>query len=155
VKLGEVLMKERERKKLSKEDVASQLGISLEDYEQIEAGESEAEKWFPLLCLTAVKLSVPTSRLLAESGKSKDCKDGQAGGLIRGHRERRQLTAEQLAEQLEITKEEFDQVEAGQSGIEKWGPLFLHFAEIVELPVFNFYLPFGLPYTQLRIEDYH
>lgn len=155
MKLGEVLMKERERKKLSKDDVAAKLEIPLEEYNEIEAGTSEAEKWFPLLCLTAVKLSVPTSRLLAESGKSKDCKEGQAGGLIRGHRETRKLTAEQLAEQLAIPKEEFDQVEAGQSGIEKWGPLFLHFAEIVELPVFNFYLPFGLPYTQLGIEDYH
>ena len=155
MKLGEVLMKERERKKLSKEDVASKLGISLEEYDQIEAGESEAEKWFPLLCLTAVKLSVPTSRLLAESGKSKDCNPGQAGPLIKGHRERRQMTADQMAEQLEVSREEYEQVEAGQSGIEKWGPLFLHFAEIVELPVFNFYLPFGLPYNQLRIEDYH
>jgi transcriptional regulator with XRE-family HTH domain len=161
VKLGEVLKKERERKKLSSDDVAAKLGIPPEEYKEIEDGNSPAEKWGPLLAKIAIKLETPTSRLLADSGKSADCKDGQAGGLIQKHRERRQKTVDQMAEQLEIgtdpkeAKAEYEQIEAGKSGIEKYGPLLLHFAEIIEQPVFNLFYPFGLPLEQLRLEDYH
>ena len=65
MKLGQVLMKERERKKLSSEDVAGKLGIPAEKYQEIEAGNSPAETWGPLLTNIAIKLETPTSRLLA------------------------------------------------------------------------------------------
>jgi transcriptional regulator with XRE-family HTH domain len=152
MKLGDVMKKERERKKLSTSDTATRLGISEEKYGEIEAGSSPAEKWGPLLARVAIKLQTPTSRLLAESGKSKDCKPGQASELIRKHRERNQLTAEQLAQQLEIPKEEYDEIEAGQSGIEEYGPLLLNFAEVIEQPVFNLFYPCGLPLEKL--DDY-
>ncbi|HKH43776.1 MAG TPA: helix-turn-helix transcriptional regulator [Thermoanaerobaculia bacterium] len=155
MKLGEVLQKERERKKLSPEETASRLGISPEKYGELEEGSSPAEKWGPLLAKIAIKLETPTSRLLAESGKSADTKAGQAGELIRKHRERRQKTVEQMAEQMEISKEEYEQIEAGQSGIEEYGPLLLHFAEIIEQPVFNLFYPFGLPLEKLDVKDYH
>ncbi|MEA2559129.1 MAG: Helix-turn-helix domain [Acidobacteriota bacterium] len=152
MKLGQVLKKERERKKLSPADTASRLGIPEDRYAEIEAGGSPVEKWGPLLFQSAVKLETPTSRLLAESGKSKDCKPGQAGELIRKHRERKQITADQFAQQLGITREEFDEIEAGRSGIEEYGPLLLGFAEIIEQPVFNLYLPHGIQFDQL--DDY-
>jgi len=152
VKLGDVLKKERERKKLSLEDTASKLGLADDAYREVEAGSSPAEKWGPLLARIAIKLETPTSRLLADSGKSADCKPGQAGQLIQKHRERRQKTAEQMAEQLEIPKEEYQQIEAGQSGIEEYGPLLLHFAELIEQPVFNLFYPCGLPLDKL--DDY-
>ena len=152
MKLGDVLKKERERKKLSAEETATRLGIAQEKYGEVEEGSSPAEKWGPLLAKIAIKLETPTSRLLAESGKSADTKAGQAGELIRKHRERRQKTVEQMAEQLEISKEEYEQIEAGQSGIEEYGPLLLHYAEIIEQPVFNLYLPHGIQYDQL--DDY-
>ena len=152
MKLGDVLKKERTRKKLSPEETASKLGIPPEEYAEIEAGGSPAEKWGPLLALIAIKLETPTSRLLADSGKSADCKDGQAAELIRKHRERRNKTVEQMAEGLEIPKEEYEQIEAGQSGIEKYGPLLLHFAELIEQPVFNLFYPCGLPLDKL--DDY-
>lgn len=155
MKLGEVLQKERERKKLSSEETATRLGIAQEKYAEVEEGSSPAEKWGPLLAKIAIKLETPTSRLLAESGKSADTKAGQAGELIRKHRERRQKTVEQMAEQLEISKEEYEQIEAGQSGIEEYGPLLLHFAEIIEQPVFNLFYPFGLPLEKLDVKDYH
>jgi len=155
VKLGQVLQKERERKKISLEETASKLGISTEEYAEIEAGDSPAEKWGPQLAMIAIKLETPTSRLLADSGKSADCKEGQAAELIRKHRERRQKTVDQMAEQLEIGKDEYEQIEAGQSGIEKYGPLLLHFAEIIEQPVFNLFYPFGLPLEKLDVKDYH
>jgi transcriptional regulator with XRE-family HTH domain len=155
VKLGEVLQKERERKKLSAEETATRLGIAQEKYGEVEEGSSPAEKWGPLLAKIAIKLETPTSRLLADSGKSADTKAGQAGELIRKHRERRQKTVEQMAEQLEISKEEYEQIEAGQSGIEEYGPLLLHFAEIIEQPVFNLFYPFGLPLEKLDVKDYH
>ncbi|HEX7184459.1 MAG TPA: helix-turn-helix transcriptional regulator [Thermoanaerobaculia bacterium] len=152
MKLGDVLKKERTRKKLSFEDTASQLGVSQEEYGEIEAGSSPAEKWGPLLAKIAIKLETPTSRLLAESGKSKDCNPGQAAELIRKHRERRSKTPEQMAEQLEISREEYEEIEAGGSGIEKYGPLLLHFAELIEQPVFNLFYPCGLPLDKL--DDY-
>lgn len=152
MKLGQVLKKERERKKLSPADTASRLGIPEDRYAEIEAGSSPVEKWGPLLFQSAVKLETPTSRLLAESGKSKDCKPGQAGELIRKHRERKQMTADQLAQHLGISKEEVEEIEAGRSGIEEYGPLLLGFAEVIEQPVFNLYLPHGIQYDQL--DDY-
>lgn len=155
MKLGEVIQKERERKKLSADETATRLGIPQEKYGELEAGNSPAEKWGPLLAKIAIKLETPTSRLLAESGKSADTKAGQAGELIRKHRERRQKTVEQMAEQLEISKEEYEQIEAGQSGIEEYGPLLLHFAEVIEQPVFNLFYPFGLPLEKLDVKDYH
>jgi transcriptional regulator with XRE-family HTH domain len=152
MKLGQVVKKERERRKLSPADTASRLGIAEEKYAEIEGGSSPVEKWGPLLFQSAVKLETPTSRLLAESGKAKDCRPGQAGELIRKHRERKQMSADQLAQQLGITRQELDENEAGRSGIEEYGPLLLGFSEIIEQPVFNLYLPHGIQYDQL--DDY-
>jgi transcriptional regulator with XRE-family HTH domain len=154
VKLGEVLQKERERKKLSLEDTAAKIGLSADDYRSLEAGETPAESWGPLLANIAIQLETPTSRLLAESGKSADCKPGQAGKLITGHRERRNKTVEEMAEKLEISVDDYKRIEAGDSEIETWGPRLLNFAEVVELPVFNFFYPFGLPLDKLTVEDY-
>jgi transcriptional regulator with XRE-family HTH domain len=152
VKLGDVLKKERERKKISFDEAASRLGIPQEKYGELEGGTSPAEKWGPLLAKIAIKLETPTSRLLADSGKSADTKAGQAGELIRKKREQRQKTVDQMAEQLEISKDEYEQIEGGQSGIEEYGPLLLHFAEIIEQPVFNLFYPCGLPLEKL--DDY-
>lgn len=152
VKLGDVLKKERERKKLSFSETAARLGIPENQYGEMEGGSSPAETWGPLLAKVAIKLETPTSRLLADSGKSADCKAGQAGELIRKHRERRQKSVDQMAEQLEIPKEQYEEIEAGQSGIEEYGPLLLHFAEIIEQPVFNLFYPCGLPLEKL--DDY-
>ncbi len=152
MKLGDVLKKEREKKKLSFENTASQLGLSEDEYREMEGGTSPAEKWGPLLALVAIELETPTSRLLAESGKSADTKEGQAGQLITKHRERRQKTPEGMAEKLGIPLDEYKQIEAGESGIEKYGPLLLHFAELIEQPVFNLFYPCGLPLDKL--DDY-
>lgn len=154
MKLGDVLRKERERKKLSIEDTAGKLGISEDQYRELEAGSSPAEQWGPLLARVAIKLETPTSRLLADSGKSADTQQGQAGQLIRKHRERRSKTVDQMAEELEIPKQEYEQIEAGESGIEQYGPLLLHYAEIIEQPVFNLFYPCGLPLDKLEYNDY-
>lgn len=152
MKLGDVLRKERERKKLSFEETAGKLGLAENKYGEMESGSSEAEKWGPLLARIAIKLETPTSRLLADSGKSADTKPGQAGELIRRHRERRGRSAEEMAQLLEIPREEYEAIEAGKSGIEEYGPLLLHFAELIEQPVFNLFYPCGLPLDKL--DDY-
>lgn len=152
MKLGDVLKKERERKKLSLEDMAGRLGIPEEKYREMEGGDSPAERWGPTLARIAIKLETPTSRLLAESGRSADTRPGQAGELIRKHRERRNKTADQLADEIEVSKEEYQQIEAGQSPIEEYGPLLLHYAEVIEQPVFNLFYPCGLPLDKL--DDY-
>jgi transcriptional regulator with XRE-family HTH domain len=154
VKLGDVLKKERERKKISAEEAAAKLGIPDDQYREMEAGSSPAEKWGPLLALVAIKLETPTSRLLADSGKSADTQQGQAGQLIRKHRERRGKSVDQMAEELEIPKQDYEEIEAGQSGIEQYGPLLLNFAEVIDQPVFNLFYPCGLPLDKLEVNDY-
>ena len=154
MKQGEVLMKERERKKLSPEEMAEKMNISVERYRDIEAGSSPAEKWGPFIRELAVALGVPTSRMFATSGKSADTKPGQAAELIRKHRESKQLTADALAQKLGVPREEYEAIESGSSEIEEWGPLFLRFAETIEQPVFNLFHPFGLPFEKLSLEDY-
>ena len=161
MKLGDVLKKEREKKDLETSEVAEALRIPRDEYEQIEAGESPAEAWFPHLCSIAVALEVPTSRLLAESGRFADTRAGQAGPLIKGHRERLEKTVREVLEVVaevrvdptpELTEDQFREVEAGESPIETWGPLLLGFAEVIEQPVFNLFYPCGLPFQEL--DDY-
>jgi transcriptional regulator with XRE-family HTH domain len=154
VKQGEVLMKERERKKLSAEEMAEKLGVSPEKYRDVEAGNSPAERWGPAIRDLAVALNVPTSRMFAPSGKSADTRAGQAGELIRKHREARQLTPEQVVEKTGLTAEEYAGIESGTSEIEELGPFFLRFAEVIEQPVFNLFHPFGLPFEKLTLDDY-
>ncbi len=154
MKQGEVLMKERERKKISAEDMAEKLGVTPERYRDIEAGNSPAERWGPAIRDLAVTLNVPTSRMFAPSGKSADTRPGQAAELIRKHRETRQLTPEQVAEKIGLSAEDYNAIESGSSEIEEYGPLFLRFAETIEQPVFNLFHPFGLPFEKLTLDDY-
>lgn len=152
MKLGDVLRKERERKRLSVEDAAAKLGIPLGDYQELEGGASMIEEWGPKLAQIAIKLSTPTSRLISETGKSAQAmqSDGQCGQLIRTHRERRNLSLEQLATQLEWPVEQLASVESGREPLEHCAPLLLRFAEIIDQPIFNLFYPCGLPFTELR-----
>ncbi|MGH9360321.1 MAG: helix-turn-helix domain-containing protein [Thermoanaerobaculia bacterium] len=152
MKLGDVLRKEREKKKLTPEGVAAELGIPEERYAEMEGGASPAEVWGPRLGKAAIALETPTSRLLAESGRAADCRPGQAGALIRQHRERRGKTAEEMAAALEVSPEEYRAIEDGATALEEQGPLLLRFAELIEQPVFNLFYPCGLPFDQL--DDY-
>jgi transcriptional regulator with XRE-family HTH domain len=159
MKLGDVIKKEREGKtglnryhQLTVEEVAGKLGVAPAEWQIFESGDSPVEKWFPTLCQIAVTLKVPTSRLLAKSGKSKDTKPGQAAHLIREHREERGKTVEEMAALLEMSVDDYLPIEKGTSPIEKVGPLMLGFAELIEQPVFNLYLPCGVLYSKL--EDY-
>ena len=88
MKLGDVLKKERERKKLTPQDVASKIGIDLDRRPEIEHGDSPAEEYAPRLALIAIKLKTLTSRLLAESGKAAHTRqvEGQCSQLIERHR---------------------------------------------------------------------
>ena len=148
--LGDVLKKERTNKKLTIEKVAEELKLSLSDYEQWEAGQTPIEEWGPKLALLAIKLSKPTSRLLAKSGKSKDVAEGKCGSLIQGHREEKELSLEKMAELVNMSVDEYKQIEVGESPVEKYGWRFLRFAELIEQPVFNLFYPCGLPFQQLN-----
>lgn len=159
MKQGEVLMKERERKKISLEELAGKLEVPVEKYREIETGNSAAERWGPIIRDLAVALEVPTSRMFATSGKWSDTRPGQAGELIRKHREAKGLSAEAVAAKIGVTAEEYQQIESGSSEIEEWGPFFLRFAAEVLDPhfpgvVFNLFHPFGLPFERLAVADY-
>ena len=152
MKLGEVLRKERERKRLTVDDLAGQLGQSVEAYSGLEAGASEIEEWGPKLAQIAIKLSTPTSRLISETGRSAQASQaaGQCGQLIRQHRERRDLSREALAAQLGWSVEDLAAVEHGASPLEQYAPLLLRFAEVIDQPIFNLFYPCGLPLSDLK-----
>lgn len=150
MKLGDVLRKERERKRLDVERVAAELNVAVDDYHELEAGSSPIEQWAPKLAQIAIQLSTPTSRLISETGKSRDA--GACGHLIRTHREKRELDRDQLAQSLGWQVSELDSIEAGKSPLESYAPLLLRFAELIEQPIFNLFYPCGLPLNQL--EDY-
>ncbi|MGA9771714.1 MAG: helix-turn-helix domain-containing protein [Blastocatellia bacterium] len=147
MKLGELLAKERERRRLTSEDVAVKLGLSAQEYSHIENGASDIERWGPRLAQFAIKLKAPTSRLISENGRSDLAgrEAGQCGKLIKRHREQRGLSQQNLAELLEIPLPELVSIENGESQIETYAPLLLRFAELMELPIFNLFYPFGLP----------
>ncbi len=152
MKLGDVLRKERTKKEIPVADMAGHLEIPESEYLELEEGESPAETWGPRLAQIAIELETPTSRLLAESGRAEDTRPGQAGKLIRGHRERCGRSAEEMAEALGVEAGEYHSVEAGESPIETYGPLLLAFAEKIDQPVFNLFYPCGLPFQEL--DDY-
>lgn len=188
MKLGDVLKKEREGRGLSRHggfgpaEMAAKLGLSEQEYAELEAGSSPAEEWGFRLAQAAIVLGVPTSRLLAESGKSADCRPGQAGPQLRKKRLEQTARAEEAAKMLNlglaeykarqetqdglpphrseqevaaamgISVVEYAEVEAGGSPLETVGPTLLHFAEIIEQPVFNLFYPCGLSYREL--DDY-
>lgn len=152
-------MKERERKKLSPEELAGKLDMPVDRYLGIEAGESPAERWGPLIRELAVTLGVPTSRMFATTGRWADTRPGQAGELIRAHRETKGISVEAVAEKLGIPVEDYKKIESGTSEIEEWGPFFLRYAAEVLDPhfpgvVFNLFHPFGLPFEKLSVQDY-
>lgn len=152
MKLGDVLKKERVKKGLSVEETARELGVKESEYQEIEAGATSAERWGPLLASIAIELETPSTRLLAESGRSKDAKKGQVGSLIARHRERRHKSAEEMARALEIEREEYARIEKGETEIEKYGPLFLRFSELIDQPMFNLFYPCGISFQKL--DDY-
>jgi transcriptional regulator with XRE-family HTH domain len=151
MKLGDVLKKERERNKLAVGDVAARLGIPIDSYLEMEAGNSVAEEWGPRLALIAIKLETPSSRLIAETGKSAEAKqvEGQCGKLIRSHRERRQRSQQELAEMIGAPVSLIESIESGASPLETYAPLLLAFAELIDQPIFNLFYPCGLPLDKL------
>ncbi|HZS44121.1 MAG TPA: helix-turn-helix transcriptional regulator [Blastocatellia bacterium] len=154
MKLGDVLRKERERRKLTEDKVAAELGLTVEAYNELENGSSPVEEWGLKLAQIAIKLFAPTSRLISETGRSKDAKQelGQCGKLIKAHREKRQLTEDALAALLEMPIEELSTIESGNSPLEFYAPMLLRFSELIEQPIFNLFYPCGLPLSKL--EDY-
>lgn len=152
MKLGDVLRKERERKKLTVADVSAKLGVSQEDYEILEAGSSPIEEWGPKLAMIAIKLSTPTSRFISETGKSTQAAqvEGQCGRLIRMHRENRELSQEEMAMRLDWPTEQIISIEKGESPLERYAPMLLRFAEVIDQPIFNLFYPCGLPFAELN-----
>jgi DNA-binding XRE family transcriptional regulator len=149
--LGDVLRKERCRKKMTEDDISSKLGLSAAAYQELEGGASPIEEWGPKLAQIAIKLSTPTSRLISETGKSAQANQihGQCGQLIMKHREKRGLNRESLAKQLNWTTEELALVEDGKSPLEQYAPLLLGFVEVIDQPIFNLFYPCGLPFAKL------
>jgi transcriptional regulator with XRE-family HTH domain len=152
VKLGDVLKKEREKSKLSLETVAKELGVPESEYQAIEAGETAAEQWGPILASIAIELQTPSTRLLSESGRSEDTRPGQAGSLIAQHRERRNKSIEEMARALDLEEGEYVRIEKGETELERYGPMFLRFSELIDQPLFNLFYPCGVSFQKL--EDY-
>lgn len=152
MRLGSVLKKEREAQGLSTAEVSSRLAIPESDYIEIEQGRSPAEKWGPILARIAIQLEIPTSRLISASGRAVDAKVGECGSRIRTCRQKSGQSPEVLAKSLELSLADYAEIEAGGSPIEICGPLLLHFAELIQQPIFNLFYPCGIALEKL--EDY-
>jgi transcriptional regulator with XRE-family HTH domain len=152
MKLGDVLRKERERKRLTIEEAAERVGLSVDIYKKLEGGDSPIEEVGPMLAKIAIKLSTPTSRLISETGKSAQAgqTEGQCGQLVKMHRERRGLDLDELAKRLEWSPEQLICLEKGESPLEQYAPLLLRFAEMINQPIFNLFYPCGLPFADLK-----
>jgi transcriptional regulator with XRE-family HTH domain len=150
VKLGDVLKKEREKSKLSVETVAKELGVPESEYLAIEAGETAAEQWGPLLASIAIELETPSTRLLSESGRSQDTSPGQAGSFIARHRERRNKSTEEMARALDLEEGDYVRIEKGETELERYGPLLLRFSELIDQPLFNLFYPCGVSFQKLN-----
>jgi transcriptional regulator with XRE-family HTH domain len=152
MQLGDILRKERERKKITAADMAARLGLSLEAYNEFESGASPIEEWGPRLPQIAIKLSIPTSRLISETGKSAQAllTNGQCGRLVTTHREKRRLSQEELAALLGWSIDQLASIEGGDSPLEAYAPLLLRFAETINQPIFNLFYPCGLPFDTLQ-----
>ena len=135
--LGDLLVEARERRRLGRADLAHELSVSESDIAEIESGESDFETWGRRLAALAVHLKTPTSRLLAESGKSRDVVSGKCGELVRAHREKNRLSQHDLADLLNLSADVIASIENGDSPIETYGPLMLRAAEILDTPIFN------------------
>jgi transcriptional regulator with XRE-family HTH domain len=154
MKLGDVLRKERERKQLSVQEVASSLGTSVDDYNRLETDGSAMEEWGLVLSQFAIRLKVPTSRLISETGKSAHARveDGQCGRLLKNNRDKQGLSQEDLAKSVGMSLSKLQSIENGSSPLETFAPLLLRFAELIDQPVFNLFYPCGLPLDKL--DDY-
>ncbi len=135
--IGELLRDARNRRHLSLDEVAGHLGLSTDVLARWENGDPELEKWGKVLADIAIQLSVPTSRLISESGRSEQAQQGQCGARIRAMREARGMSAESLSAKIGLSTEEYQELEAGRSPLEKVAPLLLKMAELVDLPIFN------------------
>ncbi len=152
MKLGDVLKKERQKAGLAEEAVAASLGLDAEAYAALEAGESEAEAWGPILAQLAIHLEVPTSRLLSASGRSQDVESNGPERLIAERRQARGLSGKDMASALGLSEEQYAAIEAGDTPLGEVGKQLLAFAEVIEQPVFNLFYPCGLPFQEL--DDY-
>jgi len=152
MKLGDVLKKERERKKLEPQQIAACLEISLDEYQELEAGNSPAEQWGPRLANIAVALETPTARLIAETAKSTDARryEGQCGKLIAAKRRAKGMSQGELARNIGISASEIEELERGATPLEAYGPMLLSFAEAISQPIFNLFYPCGLPFQSLQ-----
>ena len=149
MKLGAVFKKERLLKNVSTAGAAAALQLSEETYLHVEAGQSPVERWGPLLAKIAIKLGIPTSRLVSETGKAMQARQGECGKLIRSHRERRNISVAEMARLLDLAEAEYAEIELGNSFIEDSGPLLLRFAELINQPVFNLLYPCGVALEKL------
>lgn len=154
MQLGQVIKKERQRKNLSVKESASYLGITVKEFENIECDNSLAETWGLKLLQIAIKLEIPSSRLISTNGKSDKAvlKKGQCGELIKAKRMDKGLNQKEFAELVNIPLEELSTIENGTSPLESYAPLLLKFSELIGQPLFNLFYPCGVPLQKL--EDY-
>jgi len=154
MRLGDVLRKERERKTLSVETVATSLRLSADEYQALETGSLPIEHWGLKLCRFAIKLKTPTARLISESGRWEDAarETGQCGKLVRRCREQRGFSQQSMSAMVDMTFPDLVALENGKSAAEIYAPLLLGFAQLVNQPIFNLLHPGGLPLE--KIDDY-
>ncbi|MGH9348417.1 MAG: hypothetical protein ACRD26_14250 [Vicinamibacterales bacterium] len=147
--LAELLVAERTKCGVGIDALASRLGVSTSDLQELEAGAEPAEAWGALVADLAIALGVPMSRFIAETGKASDYRTGNCGRLARHWRVTRGLALQQVAVSSGIAQEALNKLESGDSPAERWLPVLLGIAQEIDQPLFNFFYPYGVPLREL------
>ena len=150
--IGEVLRTARTRRAIPAAEMASRVGLTLEEYAPLEADATSLERSAMTLADLAVHLKIPLSRLVSPTGRADGAAQtaGQCGRLVQARRETLGLDLDQLAALVGTTVTALREIESGASAVERDGPTLLRCAEAVEEPVFNLVFPCGLPLSVLE-----
>eukprot|EP00667_Euglena_gracilis_P033505 EG_transcript_54879 len=105
--VGRRMKLERERTRVSKEEMAAQLHMDLDKYQTVEEGRSDLEVWATVTGQLAINLAKPFNRLLSDSGRWEDVREGQVGRRIWKAQLEAQLSDEALLEGTGLTLQQY------------------------------------------------
>ena len=143
--IGQVVKEQREAKQWTVGHLAGLLGVSVDELEQIERGDSDLEYWGSVLGGCAVALGVPTRTLIAERGERgkqfAHAGEVATGALVLRARSGKGLSMAELARAVDVSELELSAIEGGASALEPWSKLLLHAAELFEQRVYDLLYP--------------
>lgn len=148
----------REKKYREIEDIAPLMGMDAEEYlALVETENPDMDYWLSILAAIAIQLHCSIRDLLSPSRRyahmskpiGKTIKARREKGYLIGSGPRagiHEISQAQMAEFIELTEEQYIEIEEGRSRIERYAPIMMCLSEILEEPIVNFVYPESFPY---------